>query len=235
MNPFFPHTFSAGLSPGALSRPSGGIAIVQSAAGTTADGSGGLTVNFGVPVTAGNSVIALVSYAIDATPGPIALVGGGAGALSEDVAQFAPGDIFTASVWYIHNATGGETGVFGDFGEPVRTSMQIIEVSGLADAAAESTNTNSGNGDNVSFNTVTPVSAANLIVGIGAYARADENYSSGPSVPFTRLGTGAGGASVWQEVVYAIQSVATPQSGNMSIQTVNENDYATANAAFGGA
>lgn len=218
----------------------GGIALVQSASGTTVDGSAGLTVNFGVPVTAGNSVIALISYdnAEDPT-GVLAfhLVGGGAVDINSQVVASNGTALATQiGLAYGGQVVGGETGAIYSTTLAVRASMTILEFSGLANAAAQNTSARSDAGqDYLRFNEVTPNSPANLIIGIGAYANATSDYLSGPQSPFTRIGTGVGGASVWQEVVYAIQESDTPQSENMWIYLNSSHDTATAAAAFGGA
>lgn len=211
----------------------GGIALVQSASGTTADGSAGLTVNFGVPVTAGNSVIALISR--EATGGgfgtPSAVGGSGLTFVADSPFD---GSTFGVAIAYLHTLSGGETGIEWTT-TAVRASMQILEVSGLADAADEDTSTNTVNdGTLLNFNEVTPISASNLIVAIGAYSNG--SFASGSTSPFTRLGTGTGGGSVLQEAVYAIQSSAAAQSSNMDITLDGEPDFqATAVAVFGAA
>jgi hypothetical protein len=210
-----------------------GITVVQSKSGTTANGSAGLTVNFDTPVKAGNSVIALISYdaaaGVDSDP---ALVGGGAEPMSAVVAVGAGS--LVSRIDAAMNVAGGETGAHYGVDTPVRANLTILEVSRLADAPAEATNTNSGNNATASFTAVTPASARNLVIGIAAYSNATQAYSSGPTSPFNRVGTGTGGASTWQEVVYAIQSAATTQSSNMNIVLTGAKDFATANAVFGG-
>lgn len=217
----------------------GGIALVQSASGTTADGSAGLTVNFGVPVTAGNSVLSFISFDYTSEDGFAvvpALVGGGGAELDIQVDVAAPGNVAKAYILSKGNVAGDETGVQFFTVVAVRASMTILEFSGLANAAAQNTSARSDAGqDYLRFNEVIPNSPANLIIGIGAYANATSDYLSGPQSPFTRIGTGVGGASVWQEVVYAIQESDTPQSENMWIYLNSSHDTATAAAAFGGA
>lgn len=217
----------------------GGIALVQSASGTTADGSAGLTVSFGVPVTAGNSVITLISF--DTSTGAEIVddevkFAGGAGI--DFVIASSVTDVLDAQQWKKTNASGGQTGCLYTLTEAVRASMTILEFSGLANAAAEDTSTNSGSSAVLSFGEISPTSANNLIVGIGAYSNATQEYFVGPDAPFTRVGTGVGGASVWQEVEYAIQAAATPQESLMLIYLSDggdPRDFATAATAFGGA
>lgn len=206
---------------------SGGIALVQSASGTTADGSAGLTVSFGVPVTAGNSVIALISLAND---GDVAvdpsLVGGGGGYLESITSEYNASADFFIAVKGSHDVASGVTGVTTTLNIAVRASMQILEFSGLADAAATDT-------DTASANTATPgvagLSGNGIAIIISAYANATSAYSSGPSGGYTRIGTGTGGASVYQESYYLIGA-----AGASTITLSGALDTASAGAAFGG-
>ncbi len=147
----------------------GGIALVQSASGTTADGSAGLTVNFGVPCTAGNSVLALISYfdAADSNP-TVDAVGGGAGSLVADV-QVGQGTPTRTGIFRDANVTGGETGISLVTSEVVRANNIIAEYSGLADAAAEDTATNTATSTTLAIGTITPTSANNLLTAIFAF------------------------------------------------------------------
>ena len=183
-------------------------------------------------ITAGNQVFVGVSYDNTATIDTAIFVGGGALTLVPGT-EITNGGITTA--WYRGTAAGGETGVQFITDSAVRISIQAMEFSGVSSGVAEDVSTNSGNGEETVFNTVTPTSANNLIVGIAAYANATDAYVGGPEVPFTRLGTGTGGASVFQESMYAIQSAATAQNNFMSIQFPDSYDYATSAIALGAA
>lgn len=209
--------------------PAGGIAVVQTASGTTADGSAGLTVNFGVPVTAGNSVIALISRedsSFASAPATAMIVQ----ALDLVATVQGPEDVFVAAIYSLNNTAGDATGVTFITNGAVRALMTILEVSGLADAAAEATGTGSGAGEEPATSNITPTSANNLLVAVFAFS--GNGYTSGPA-GWTRIGTGTGGASVWQESAYLIQSAATTQEGVIVLDNVY--DYAAAGAAFGGA
>lgn len=185
-------------------------------------------------ITAGNQVLVGVSYDSSAMIDTATFVGGGAGVLDQVPDTFIT-NAGIATAWYRGTAAGGETGVQFITDSAVRISIQAMEFSGVSSGAAEDVSTNSGSTDNMVFNEVTPTSATNVILGIAAYARATQDYLSGPQSPFTRQGTGTGGASVFQEVVLAIQSAATPQSSNMAVQLNTENDFATSAIALGAA
>ena len=229
MNPFFPHTFSAGLSPGALSRPAGGIVIVQSPPGvTTDDGSAGLTGNFGVPVTAGNSVFAFISHTDGSFNTPPETTDGVLASLTQDVVAYG---VVQGYVYHAHNLSGGQTGVYFALEEAQRASMQIIEVSGLADAAAEDTAADSATADTLAIGTITPTSPNNLLVAIFAFDADSEVVT--PPAGWTLLDARQGGASVWQYVYYKIQTSAV--ADNPTIVLDRSVNIAGAAAAFGGA
>lgn len=153
-----------------LQAPAAGIALVQSASGTTGDGSAGLTVNFGVPVTAANSVLSFISFDNTAENGlnAVTCVGGGAEVLGQEASE----DAQLPNIARIYAATsvaGGETGVAYDANDPIRTSNIIAEYSGLADAPAESTATSSATSTTLAIGTITPTSANNLLTAIFAF------------------------------------------------------------------
>lgn len=185
-------------------------------------------------ITAGNQVLVGVSYDSSAMIDTATFVGGGAGVLDQVPDTFIT-NAGIATAWYRGTAAGGETGVQFITDSAVRISIQAMEFSGVSSGAAEDVSTNSGSTDNMVFNEVTPTSATNVILGIAAYVGATQDYLSGPQSPFTRQGTGTGGASVFQEVVLAIQSAATPQSSNMAVQPNTKNDFATSAIALGAA
>lgn len=210
---------------------SGGIALVQSASGTTADGSAGLTVNFGVPVTAGNSVLSFPSIGdnnnLSVAP---TLVGGGASVLSQVAIDDTRGwgSVFT---YKKTNVTGGETGVTFSSNEAVRANNIIAEYSGLADAAAEDTATNTATSTTLAIGTITPTSANNLLTAIFAFD-ADVTVVT-PPAGWTLVDARQGGASVWQYVYQKIQTSA--DASNPTIVLSGSADIAGAAAAFGGA
>jgi hypothetical protein len=149
--------------------PAGGIALVQSASGTTADGSAGLPVSFGVPCTAGNSVLSFPSWD-DTAEGDLAditLVGGGAEAL-QNVAQTSAQPA-NPGIHKRTNVAGGETGALIQTADTVRANNIIAEYSGLADAVAEDTATSSATSTTLAIGTITPTSANNLLTAIFAF------------------------------------------------------------------
>ena len=198
---------------------------------TWTDQGGGLPVpiiNCSAPVTAGNSVIALVSLDDSGDGGfdqaPIQ-VGGGDTVLDLEV-QEGGATATRVGIFSNHNVSSGITGIALDTAQAVRASMQILEVSGLADAVATDTDTASGN-------TATPgvagLTGNGLAIIISAYANATSAYSSGPSGGFTRIGTGTGGASVYQESYYLIGA-----AGASTITLSGALDTASAGAVVGG-
>jgi hypothetical protein len=167
--PTTPTTLNIALYPPPT--PAGGIALVQSASGTTADGSAGLTVNFDVPVTAGNSVIALISCPILSEPYPsssLQCVGGGEESLNL-IVQINPDPGVAARIFSANALAGGETGVTFTPDLAVRANNIIAEYSGLADAAAEDTATNTATSTTLAIGTITPTSANNLLTAIFAF------------------------------------------------------------------
>lgn len=217
-------------------RPSGGIQIIQTASATTPDGSAGLTVNFPVPLTAGSQLFAFISWDTESVLVNAHLVDGGATPLSSVVVSEAGTSLFDAAIYStIENdpVTGGETGITVTFSASFRADLQVIEVAGLADAAAEDTASiadNSGLGGQAglpAFSNTTPTA---LAVAIGAWNT--NAYISGPNAGWTRIGTGTGGASVWQEAAYKIVAAAGEQTANWDLGAGA--DYALAGAVFGG-
>lgn len=138
---------------------------------TWTDQGGGLPVpiiNCSAPVTAGNSVIALISFdsagGFDEQP---TLIGGGA----EQILNFNPvinGGIYVNQA-YVHNVAGGSTGASFTLDAAVRANNLIAEYSGLADAAAEDTATSTATSTTLAIGTITPTSANNLLTAIFAF------------------------------------------------------------------
>jgi hypothetical protein len=143
-----------------------------------------------------------------------------------------PGAGANTGIYAIHGVVGGETGVFFALDSAVRANLTILEFSGLADAAAEDTDTASSTGTEPAMNGLTPISPDNLSVAVLAYANAADDYAGGPTAGWTRIGTGVGGASVFQEVAILIQSAADAASTGWALN--NADAYAIAAAAFGG-
>jgi hypothetical protein len=140
----------------------GGIALVQSASGTTADGTLMPTVSFPSPITDGNAVFALISFA----SGSVVEVtfNGGQMSLVDEIA----GTGVTVQIWAKTAETSGSDLTFTN-SAAVRTSAQILEVSGLADAPAESTAVNTATSTTLAIGTITPTSANNLLTAIFAF------------------------------------------------------------------
>lgn len=179
-------------------------ALVQQAAITDSAGDafGLAPVNF----MTGNSIIAIVSHPSTETTDGVSL--------GPDTAILGPSATVAGikvEIWYVHNGAGGSRSFEAlTVSGSGRISINASEWSGLANAAPEGTNTNTGLlSSTVTTGSATPVSAANLVVGAGAWTAND--YSSGPTNSFTRL-TQTGGGLAWQEGAYLIQAAATVNS-----------------------
>lgn len=225
-----PRTASYGDRPS-----SGGISIVQSASGTTADGSAGLTVNFPVPLTAGSSVIAFISFNNVSDPTTFntfpQLVGGGGQIVDNEAGPSANGTALAVTIHRAGNVTGGETGITFSIDPPVRASLQVIEVRGLADAAAEDTATNSG--DTGASLPLTGLAGTGLsVIGWAAAVGSDLFIPATLTAGWTSLGA-VGGATVYQFAAYKIGTVADVDTTDVG--TFEDNAFAVAGAAFGGA
>ncbi len=178
------------------------IVLVQQKTATASSTS--LSGSFNTPLTAGNSIIAVLS---NNQGDPYNSVAVGAESLSLVKTIAASG---AKAIYAKHNVTGGETGFSLNIDDPGRINAIFMEFSGLKNQAAESTNNNSGVASStVTIGSVTPTSANNLIIGGGFWTVND--YSSGPTNGFTRA-TNVGGTGQFQEVAYLIQSAATANS-----------------------
>lgn len=205
-----------------------GPTLVQQKTATAGDGSAGVTATFDAPLTAGNSVVALISFTDVATfDGNPALVGGGAESLTGAVNTFVAGVFGT--LYYVHAVAGGETALSFALDSPVRASVNVQEWSGLANSVPTATSTNSGVAATaVSTGSVAPVMPNNLIIGM--YASVLNSYVSGPTGGFTAL-TSTGGTGAFQRAGYLIQSAAT--SANPGWTTTADN-FAASAVAFAG-
>ncbi len=133
-------------------------------------------------------------------------------------------------IWYIHNIAANQTGVTIDTDNEITMVLNASEWSGLNNAVPEATNTNTATASTtVTTNSVTPSSAANLIIGMGGWTAND--YSSGPTNSFNRM-TQTGVGAIFQESGYLIQSSATANSTGWTL-TAGIN-WAASIAAFGG-
>jgi len=165
--------------------------------------------------TAGDSIIAFISYnaALEGGGLSIAFVGGGGGFLTCGTA--VAGTAITNNICHKHNIPAGVTSVTFDSGNEVRLNVSVITISGLNNAMPDATNSNTGLASStVTTNSVTPATASNLVVAIGAWTAND--YSSGPTNSFTRL-TQTGGGAVFQESAYLIQAAVTAKSTGWSL------------------
>lgn len=172
----------------------------------------------------GNSVIALSSYdpiagiAIDPS-----LVGGGGTGLNPSASASPP----YAEIWNLHNVASGVTGVTFAVDSAVRASMQLAEFSGVADAAATDTDTNSATSATAS---VAGLSGDGLGVVIFAVANATNPFNEGTlTAGWTSLGV-TGGNGVWQMSAYKIDAI-----GAVSVTLTGSLDWAGAGSVFAAA
>jgi hypothetical protein len=219
---------------GINSRPSaGGISVVQSKSITTDDGSADLRASFDTPVTAGNSILALISWddpSIDGlSQGPITV--GGIGQDLDFVANV--GDVpLPAAIYSLMNSLGGHTGITYTTPNPVRANLTILEVSGLANAAAEDTSSAFGSGPDMAPEPISPIGVPCLAVYVEAYSSPFNVFDSGPSQGFTRIGTGIGGAYIFQESGFLIAEVDDTLNPVTSLTGIY--DWAAVSAVFRG-
>ena len=209
------------------------ITLVQQAVNTVADGTGGVAADLGT-FTAGNTVIACISFLDTQTVDSIILENNGA--MTEAITSTVAG--VTSTIYYITNAAASDgTVTLTTVGVGGRTSMHISEWANLANAAPEDTSTGTDVGGSTAEvyivpATQDPTSANNLVIGIGGYVNATDDYSSGPTNSFTRL-TATGGASVFQECGYLIRT-ADHSAVTSSVATLTAPAWAAASASFGG-
>ena len=204
-------------------------ALVQQKTGTTA--SGDLTITMDSALTAGNAVIACISYV---TPDSItgAETTGSVDNLSADI-QETSGTGIGVDIWSNTNVTGGTlTVVIHANTGATRITANVSEWSNIG-SGIENSKSASGLAsttvvtDDGSHHT-TPSSARNVVIACGAWTA--NNYSSGPTDSFTRM-TAAGTGAVRQETAYKIQTTAT--AANPSWTLTSGINWAGASAAYG--
>lgn len=185
----------------------GSIAFVQQSTALANFADTG-AVTWPAPLTAGNSVIACISF--EPSVGSIYLLQVGDEPLAQGVTVNS--DAIYAEIWFLHNVTGGETFfqlLGNDYG---RMNMNIQEWSGLANVAPEALNSNIGAASNaVNTNVAIPLSDINLGIAVGAWPT-DNYYAGGPTNGFTRLTPAHEGSKASQEAAYRLQDLATPLS-----------------------
>jgi hypothetical protein len=192
------------------------ITLVQSKTGTAA-------ITMDSPVTAGNSLIALVATNTSSTT-----VSGGGASWTKDVAQSgpAPGAI---ELWHGHNVSGASSVVtVTPSGRGSTFTANVSEWSGLSNAAAEAVNSGTDTTTAVSTGAATNVSTNALLIAVGGWGAND--YSSGPANSFSRM-TNTASASDFLEGAYNIvSSVASYSTAWTLTASIN---WAAAIAAFG--
>lgn len=167
-------------------------------------------------ILAGNAVVAAISFDNGSGDGlsvdPVLIP---SGTLTRDV--FAENGV-QVDIWERLNVAGGETGITFSTNDHVRASMQVLEVSGLANAAVEDTQSGLGAGTTAALDApIVPDSAKNFLT---FSVSADVDISSGTApVGWTEATPpgGIGGSPVFQRTFTLIQSAATSQNPTMTI------------------
>lgn len=193
------------------------------------------TITLDTPYTAGNALIVCVSYSnATAGLGPNAITAIATSPDGEDnltQSSSGQGTSIATDVWYFTNLTANADtqAIIVTQDGTTRMSVNVSEWHGLTDAPPDDENTNSALASStVTTNSVTPVSAHNLVIAAGGWVLND--YSSGPTNSFTRM-TSVGAGTTWQESAYLIQTSTTAKSTGWSLSAgIN---WAAAIAVFG--
>lgn len=220
----------SGFNPFALrtsATPAPTPVLVQQATGFVDPGDTFTPITFSAQTIAGTAIIVCLSHPATTTVNAV---------LDSDAVNFTQvalrtGSGVTTEIWALPNGLGGTAGVFIDSSGTVgEIWANLTEWSGLNNAGAEATNTNSGLASStVTTNSVTPASTRNLVIAVGGWTAND--YVSGPTNSFTRM-TPIGGTGTFQESAYLIQSSATARSTGWTLSAgIN---WAAAIAVFGG-
>lgn len=203
--------------------------IVQQATCSVVGGSlASCVATLGANVTAGNSVLVLIGT--NGGTHTVSTVTGGGITTFTSAANVA-GTSILAAIWYGHASDGSSAAItINTAAAFARMGVVVLEVSGLANAGPEATNTGSALADaNPSTGSATPSSASSIVVAVGAWIGND--YSSGPTNSFTRTNVPTNSTTEATEGAYQIESSAAAYSTGWTLTTgVN---WATAIAAFG--
>jgi len=210
------------------------IVLRQQKVGTTADASGGLVVNFDATATIGNIIVACISFVDGAAFGLTPPTLNAEGPLNDTGAVgVVTATLTTLIYWMPPLAAPGNDSITFTLDLPVRASMHISEWSVSVPWQSDdisNADTQNSSALGVVPATLDPPTAPNLVIGIGAYVSADNDYSSGPSNGFTRL-TPTGGAAIFQECAYLIRE--TDHAAVTSVVTLDEADvWCSCAAAF---
>lgn len=157
------------------------VQLVQTKHGVTS----GPTLNVTLDQTPqdGNSLIAVVQRV--GNRGPVTL-----GGATADLISSAENGLRKVGVFGRHNIASATAACSVSDDDESAVSMQVFEVSGLTDTAAESTDNVTGNGNDISAGSVTPSSQANFVV--GGIVGGGNGYTSGnidPAESVTTFGS----------------------------------------------
>lgn len=215
------------------SAPVAPIAFVQANQSTTADGSAGLTVSPGSR-TNGNTVFAAITYDRAAVLTGAVTFGG------QDMVVAAQnqddGSNLFIELWHRYlDGTESDNNCTYTTDSAVRANLCAMEFSGIPNVAPEDyEDARRGPSDTLAMVTsaLAPTSANNIIIAVGGYADASNQYSSGPTNGFTQL-TAVGGATIRQETIYLIRS-ASNASISSDIVLTGSYSWGTVSGAWGG-
>lgn len=178
-----------------------------------------LTLTLGSSATAGNSFVVNIVHGKDSSIRYVGTIDGGASEMDLAIGPIeSPASGIYISQYYIHNLSGGETGVEINFGGDVDSVGNLQEYSDLVNTAHEDTSSNVGTGATPDAGTVTPVSDDNLIVvGMGNDTNTGFVYDSGPDAGVTRLTAHNSTAGRELESGYLEQTDANPTAVSWGI------------------
>lgn len=209
------------VPPGATALP----AIVQQAVMGISVGGEDANLALNTQTVSGNAIIACISYSSTAAISSI-YTADTSDSLTKIVSKTVSGVI--TEIWIITNAApnSGINVTSSGIGSFV---INVSEWSGLKNAGAEATNSNSGVASSaVITNSVAPTSLHNVAIAVGAWTAND--YSSGPTNSFTRMTPVVSGP--FQESAYIIGPDTAIQSTGWTLSAgIN---WAAAIALFGG-
>lgn len=195
-----------GSHPGAPEPAGSSIAWVQAKSGTTGDGRTPFPVTFDQNPAPGNRIIICASYPDSATLDSNPVYDG-----NDSQANSPYSDAGRSSALFSALAT-TEPSVIAMLDGSTRLSMQNAEFSGLAADPMEAAVGDAVSGATVTWPTITPISANNLLVITVAYG--PDRTVVTPPAGWTELDSIApsiGGDDIFQRSYYLIQSAATPQ------------------------
>lgn len=208
--------------------PSDNAMLVQQAIGTN---STEFTFGFPADLTAGNSVIACITYDYDVLSNPFDFVqveaDNGNDALV--LADQNWGGRVGAAIYYAHNIAGGGHPIFHIKGLIGNVCINVAEYAGLVNAAPTETNSDRANGTFVKAGPITPTPSNNLIASVGGW-QFDLSAFSNAVGGFNELYYIDVFGALTNVSSYLFQNSATMQDPEWDLFSAY--DYAAINAVF---